>query len=95
VVVVTSPKLRRGGLDQCRRAERQSAAAITGVPGSLGGSNHLLTVEEVADYLGVPKKTVYACWRGWGLRGYRIGRHLRFRVRHVEEWLERQEAAGP
>jgi hypothetical protein len=37
----------------------------------MGGSNRLLSVEELAAYLGVPKKTVYGCWRQWGLRGYR------------------------
>jgi excisionase family DNA binding protein len=93
VIVMTDQKTPSGQLDQGRRAEHQSAGANLGRSGALGGSNRLLTVEEVADYLGVPKKTVYACWREWGLRGYRVGRHLRFRVRHVEEWLERQEAA--
>ena len=53
----------------------------------VGGSNRLLSVEDLAAYLGVPKKTVYGCWRQWGLRGYRVGRYLRFRERHVEEWL--------
>ena len=66
----------------------------TGPPARLplGGSNRLLTVDELAAYLGVPKKTVYGCWRQWGLRGYRVGRYLRFRERHVEEWLRNQEA---
>lgn len=45
-------------------------------------------MEELAAYLGVPKKTVYSCWRHWRLRGYRVGRYLRFRERHVEEWLQ-------
>jgi hypothetical protein len=35
----------------------------------VGGSNRLLSVEELAAYLGVPKKTVYGCWRQWGLQG--------------------------
>jgi hypothetical protein len=39
-----------------------------------------------------PKKTVYGCWRQWGLQGYRVGQHLRFRERHVEEWLRNREA---
>jgi excisionase family DNA binding protein len=39
----------------------------------------------------LPKKTVYGCWRQWGLRGYRVGRYLRFRERHVEEWLQTRE----
>ena len=40
----------------------------------------LLSVEEVADYLGVPKATIYK-WRyeSAGPRGYRVGRHVRFR----------------
>jgi len=58
----------------------------------VGGSNRLLSVDELAAYLGVPKKTVYGCWRQWGLRGYRVGRYLRFRERHVEEWLRNQGA---
>jgi excisionase family DNA binding protein len=49
------------------------------------------SLEELAAYLGVPKKTVYGCWRQWGLRGYRVGRYLRFRERHVEEWLQTRE----
>ena len=57
----------------------------------VGGSNRLLSVDELAAYLGVPKKTVYGCWRQWGLRGYRVGRYLRFRERHVEEWLQSRE----
>ena len=35
--------------------------------------------------------TGYGCWRQWGLRGYRVGRYLRFRERHVEEWLQTRE----
>jgi excisionase family DNA binding protein len=56
---------------------------------SLGGSNKLLTPEDVAEYLSVPKKTIYDRWREWGLRGIRVGRHLRFRERTVEDFLNR------
>jgi len=79
-------------LDQTAGAERASVrhrAARRAAP--VGGSNRLLSVEELAAYLGVPKKTVYGCWRQWGLRGYRVGRYLRFRERHVEEWLQSRE----
>jgi len=58
----------------------------------LGGSNRLITVDELAAYLGVSKKTVYGCWRQWGLTACKVGRHLRFRERHVEEWLQSREA---
>ena len=50
-----------------------------------------VTTEELAEELGVPVRTVYA-WRhrGLGPRGYKIGKHVRFRRSDVEEWLERQ-----
>lgn len=57
-----------------------------------GGSNRLMSVQEVADYLGVPKTTIYDRWKEWGLPAHRVGRHLRFRERNVETWLERQAA---
>jgi excisionase family DNA binding protein len=79
-------------LDDVAAGERASVrhrAARRTAP--VGGSNRLLSVEELAAYLGVPKKTVYGCWRQWGLRGYRVGRYLRFRERHVEEWLQTRE----
>ena len=82
----------RGGLDDPGGGERASSrhrAARRIAP--VGGSNRLLSVGELAAYLGVPKKTVYSCWRQWGLRGYRVGRYLRFRQRQVEEWLESRE----
>ena len=47
-----------------------------------------MSVEELAAYLDVPKKTVHGCWRQWGLRRYRVGRYLRFRDQQVEEWLQ-------
>jgi excisionase family DNA binding protein len=72
-----------------KRASVRYRAARRTAP--VGGSNRLLSVEELAAYLGVPKKTVYGCWRQWGLRGYRVGRYLRFRERHVEEWLQTRE----
>jgi excisionase family DNA binding protein len=72
--------------------ERPSTRHRAAGPAPLGGSNRLLSVDELAAYLGVPKKTVYGCWRQWGLRGYRVGRYLRFRERHVEEWLRNREA---
>ena len=49
----------------------------------------LLTVAEVADWLGVPVRTVYEWrYRGGGPRGYKVGRHARYRREHVEQWLE-------
>jgi excisionase family DNA binding protein len=55
----------------------------------------LWTVEDVANYLGVPKQTVYA-WRtsGYGPQGFRVGKHVRWRATTVIAWtlgLEQQQ----
>lgn len=49
----------------------------------------LLSPADVAAYLGVPLRTVYG-WRsrGGGPRGYRVGRHVRYRVDEVDAWLD-------
>lgn len=56
------------------------------------GGERLWTAADVAAYLGVPIKTVYA-WRsrGRGPKGFRIGKHLRWRVATVFEWSLDQE----
>ncbi len=53
--------------------------------------DNLMTVEAVAEYLGVPMATVYA-WnsRGLGPKRYRLGKHVRYRRSDVEVWLEEQ-----
>ena len=53
----------------------------------------LLSVVEVASYLGVPVKTLYQ-WRhkGVGPVGLRVGRHLRYRAADVSEWIDRRAA---
>jgi excisionase family DNA binding protein len=52
----------------------------------------LLTVKELAEYLGVPVTTVYQ-WNhlGVGPRYFRVGKYTRFRPDDVEEWLERRQ----
>jgi len=51
-------------------------------------------IEALAAELGIPRRTIYA-WRtkGDGPRGYRLGKHIRFRREDVEAWLE-QHAEG-
>ena len=57
-------------------------------PEPLRGIERLLSAQELARYLEVPEKTIYA-WRyhKTGPRGFRVGKHLRFRQRDVESWL--------
>lgn len=56
-------------------------------------NDKLMTVEEVAAYLGVPKATTYS-WasRGLGPRRYRVGKYVRYRMADVDAWLEQQAA---
>jgi excisionase family DNA binding protein len=55
-------------------------------------SQNLLSVEELATYLGVPVATVYG-WnsRGIGPKRLRIGRHVRYRQADVDAWVGQQE----
>jgi excisionase family DNA binding protein len=55
--------------------------------------DRLLTVQELAEYLGVPVATLYQWrYRSEGPGGFRIGRHVRYRWSEVETWIERQLA---
>ncbi|WP_438470725.1 helix-turn-helix domain-containing protein [Streptomyces asiaticus] len=53
-----------------------------------GGSNRLLTPEEVADWLRVSPVTVKNKYRSWGLKPQKVGRLLRFRERDVTAYLD-------
>lgn len=57
----------------------------------------LVDVHELAAYLEVPVKTLYAWrYRREGPPAFRVGRHLRYRWRDVQLWIqERIEPASP
>ena len=65
-------------------------------PGSRETPARLLSIPELAKYLGVPIATIYR-WRYTqeGPVGYRVGRHVRYRLTDVERWLEAQRDARP
>ena len=55
-----------------------------------GGSNVLLTPQEVADQLSVSRKTVLRRWREWGLKRHELGYNQpRFAQRDVNNFIER------
>ena len=56
----------------------------------------LLSTQELAEYLGVPVKTIYQ-WRtcGHGPCAVRVGRHLKFAVSDVRAWVAQQREASP
>lgn len=66
-----------------------AARQIPAVEPRRAGVDRLLSVGEVAAYLGVPVKTLYQ-WRlkGVGPKGMRVGRHLRYRRGEIDGWLD-------
>ncbi|GAA3811488.1 MULTISPECIES: AlpA family transcriptional regulator [Amycolatopsis] len=54
----------------------------------------LLSIEDLSDYLGIPKGTLYQ-WRskGYGPDGIRMGKYVRYRQEDVDAWIEQQGAA--
>jgi excisionase family DNA binding protein len=57
--------------------------------GNGGPNSPLLSPDELAALLGVPLPTIYR-WRSHrqGPVGFRIGRHVRYSLEDVHEWLE-------
>ena len=55
-------------------------------------SDDVITIEELARRLDIPKTTLYG-WRykGKGPRSHRVGKHLRYRWSDVLAWLDALE----
>jgi Helix-turn-helix domain len=69
------------------------ATAIDHAPAAgLLDRDKLITPAELADFLGIPPKTLRQ-WRylGTGPDGIRVGRHVRYRPEAVRAWLDAQE----
>ncbi|MCW2787347.1 MAG: phage transcriptional regulator, AlpA [Marmoricola sp.] len=60
------------------------------------GLEPLMSIDDLAAYLGVPVTTIYD-WRvsGKGPCAIRVGRHLKFAVSDVRDWVERQRELTP
>jgi excisionase family DNA binding protein len=51
----------------------------------------LVTIEQVAEHLGVPVRTLYAWrYRREGPPALRVGRYLRYRWVDIDAWLDEQ-----
>lgn len=55
----------------------------------------LMTINDVAEYLGIPRNTLYQ-WRtkGYGPRGVRMGKYVRYRPDDIETWIDQQTAVA-
>lgn len=55
----------------------------------LPGLGHVVTVDQLADFLQVPVQTVYA-WnkRGTGPKVWHLGRHARYYATDIKAWLD-------
>jgi excisionase family DNA binding protein len=60
------------------------------------GLEPLLSVGELADYLGVPVSTIYD-WRtgGHGPVAHRFGKHIKFALTDVRAWVAAQRETPP
>lgn len=54
-------------------------------------TDRLLTADDVAEMLGVPKSWVYAASRRGELPTVTLGRYRRYRPEAIEEWLRATE----
>jgi excisionase family DNA binding protein len=51
----------------------------------------LIDVQQLADYLDVPVKTLYAWrYRREGPPAFRVGRHLRYRRSDIQRWIRQR-----
>jgi excisionase family DNA binding protein len=101
----------RAGLDArekaaTERAEQTHSAELSARTGALGRSaspstdgpayDPLLTVDQVSDWLGVPKGTLYQ-WRSRsrGPRAIKVGNGIRYRRSEIENYLDLHTDARP
>ncbi len=81
---------------RCGAAHLVCMTTPTPLPIPLPDLPPLLDIRELSAYLGVPVSTIYD-WRsrGVGPRAYRFGKHLKFAIADVTEWIEAQRDPAP
>ena len=58
-------------------------------------SGDVLTIDDLALYLRIPKSTLYKLAREGKVPANKVGRHWRFQKRSIDRWLERERAIVP
>jgi len=52
----------------------------------------VLTIDELVEYLRIPKSTLYKLAQEGRIPAQEVGRHWRFRKKAIDRWLEQQPA---
>jgi excisionase family DNA binding protein len=55
--------------------------------------NRWQSVDEIAEYLGVSKDTIYSWVSGKGMPGHKVGRFWKFKQDEIDEWVRAGGAA--
>lgn len=72
---------------------QSNAHSASRVETGQGSIEPVLTLAEIATHLGVSVQALYDLRnKGRGPRGFKVGRHLHFRVSEVDAWLRQLEA---
>lgn len=53
----------------------------------------LLTLDELAEYLNLSRRTIYRLLKNTNIPAYRIGSHLRFKREEIDLWLETRKVS--
>jgi excisionase family DNA binding protein len=54
-------------------------------------TDEILTIREIAEYLKIKEKTIYALVARGGIPGFKVGGSWRFRSSEIEKWIKQQE----
>jgi len=54
-------------------------------------NDSIMTTEEVAKYLKIPKSTVYILAQDGKIPCQKVGRHWRFRRETIDNWLDKEK----
>jgi excisionase family DNA binding protein len=57
----------------------------------MADTDEFWTAEEVSNYLRIPQSTIYKLAQDKVLPGFKVGKHWRFRIETVLEWIKQQE----
>jgi excisionase family DNA binding protein len=54
-------------------------------------NDEILTIREIAEYLKIKEKTIYALVARGGIPGFKVGGSWRFRRSEIDRWIREQE----